>query len=190
MTMGLRKKFTAEEVVRQTDIAMGQGRLNAFNNAMRLYMAQNGIKSLSDKKAGQLSVLKAQYLSQIRAQFPAWAEYYDSLNSEGQQDRMIDQIRSAMEAGGSTFKNRPDVVTTQRYLLARDAVIAAGQAQGVVGWRAANAVRAQRVSLYQYGQQLARQDVVFAQAWDQLFEHEFTHDTRAVEQAQLSQAAR
>jgi hypothetical protein len=188
MTMALRRKFTKEEVVKQTSISMGQGRLNAFNNALRLYMAQNGIKSLNAKNAGQLSVLKAQYLADLRAQFPDWAEYYDGLNSEGQQDRMVDQIQSAMQEAGPTFRSRPDVLTTQRYLLARDSVIATAQRQGIVGWRSANAVKDQRALLYAFGQQLAREDIVFAQAWDQLFEHEFNHDTREQEQAQLAEA--
>lgn len=186
MTAGLRRKFGRDDLVKQSQIAMGQGRLNAFNNALRLYMAQNGIKSLNAKNAGNLSVLRAQYMDQLRAQFPSWAEYYDKLNSPGEQKREIEQIRSAMQAGGSALQNRPDVRLTQQYLAARDAVIAQAQAQGVVGWQNANAVKTSRDVLFAYGESLARRDVVFAQAWDRLFSHEFNYDLRANEQAQLA----
>jgi hypothetical protein len=186
MTEGLRKKYGKDELVKQNEIAMGQGRLNAFNNALRLYMAQNGIKSLNSKAAGGLSVMRDKYTDQLRAQFPAWAAYYDQLNSEGQQAREIDQIRSAMQEGGAAFRDRPDVRTTQQYLTARDSVIAQATAQGVIGWQNANSMKSYRDLLFAYGQQLAQRDVVFAQAWDRLFTHEFNHDLRANEQAQLA----
>lgn len=188
MTLALRRKFDKDELVKQGQIAMGQGRLNAFNSALRLYMAQNGITSLSAKNAGGLSAYRQNYIDGLRAQFPDWAAYYDSLNSQGMQDRQIAQIQAAMEEGGPTFRSRPDVVTTQRYLTARDAVIAQAQAQGVTGWQNANSVAPLRGQLYALGMQLARQDVVFGQAWDRLFSHEFNHDISTARQEQLAKA--
>jgi hypothetical protein len=185
MTLGLRRKYTDAEFVKQSQIAMGQGRYNAFQNALRLYMAQNGVKSLNSSNAGNLSGLKANYVNSLRAQFPEWATYFDGLNSEGLQDREIDQIRSAMQHGNSDFNSRPDVRLTQQYLTARDAVIAQAQNQGIVGWRNSSTMKPARDILHAYGQSLARKDIVFAQAWDRLFEHEFNSDLNAARQQAL-----
>lgn len=190
MTEGLRRKFGEDDMVKQTAIAMGQGRMNAFNDALRLYMAQQGLTNLNSKAAGGLSTLRASYQDQLRAQFPQWAEYYDGLNSQGLQDREIDQIRSVMAKGGSEFNSRPDVRLTQQYLTARDSVIAQAASQGVIGWQTANSMSSQRDLLYAYGSQLARKDVVFAQAWDRLFSNEFNSDQAKARQLDLINSVR
>jgi hypothetical protein len=177
MTDSLRRTYTKDELIQQQDISMGYGKMAQFDSTLALYMRQNGIKSLNDKNAGSLSVLKDNYTQQLRDQFPQWAVYADSVDTKKTKES-IDSIQALVTDPKLTpsLANRPDVLTTQKYLYARQQVENYAASQGVVNWQTSKTQLANRYALWQYGQTLAAGDVVFQQAWSRLFVNEFKKD--------------
>jgi hypothetical protein len=175
MTAGLRRRYNKTELIQQQDIAMGYGQKANFDSAMALYMRDNGIKSLSSKNAGQLGVLKNEFIAQLGQQFPAW-EVDQSTMDRNRRERQITQIQGMVENPPPTLRDRPDVATTAKYLFARQALADNAKLQGVTAWQTSAGQLANRYSLWQYGQSLAAGDIVFQQAWSRLFESEFKND--------------
>jgi len=163
------------ELVAQQDIAMGYGRMAAYDLKMNLFMADNGIKNLNSKNAGNLGVLKDQFVTELRDQFPQWAKDQDEMDRGGRK-RQIEQIQRMVENPPPNLRNRPDVITTAKYLFARQALVAAAQEQGITSWQTSKQLLADRYSLWQLGGSLAKGDIVFQQAWSRLFESEFKND--------------
>jgi hypothetical protein len=177
MTDSLRKTYSKDELVQQQDIAMGYGKMAIFDSTLALYMRQNGIKSLNAKNAGSLAVMKDNYTQQLRDQFPQWAIQVDSVDRKKTQES-IDSIQALVTDPKlpSSLATRPDVLTTQKYLFARQQVENNAASQGVVNWQTSKTQLANRYALWQYGQSLAAGDLVFQQAWSRLFQTEFKAD--------------
>ena len=175
MNEGLRRRYTKGELAAQTDIAMGYGRMGEFVAARNLYMRQNDIKSLNSKNAGQLSVMTAEYKDQLRAQFPAWALDVDTTD-KGKKDRQFTQIQAIVTDPPPGLRDRPDVVTTAKYMFARQKLQDFAASQGVASWQTSKQYVDDRYALWQYGQSLAAKDIVFQQGWTRLFETEFNKD--------------
>jgi hypothetical protein len=173
MNAGLRRRYSVNELVAQQDIAMGYGRMAAFDSKMNLFMADNGIKNLNSKNSGNLGVLKTQFVTELRDQFPEWAKDQDKMDRGGRK-RQIEQIQRMVENPPPSLRNRPDVITTAKYLFARQALIEAAQEQNKP-WTGKDFL-ADRYSLWQLGGSLAKGDLVFQQAWSRLFESEFKND--------------
>jgi hypothetical protein len=175
MNAGLRRRYSVSELVTQQDIAMGYGRMAVFDSTMATFMRDNNIKSLNSKAAGGLSVMKNQYVADLRAQFPAWAIDQDTMD-RGKRKRQIEDIQKIVMAPPLSLRDRPDVLTTGKYLFARQSLEQAAQQQGITSWQTAKALSGDRFSLWQYGRSLAAGDIVFQQAWSRLFESEFKGD--------------
>jgi hypothetical protein len=184
LNLGVRQKYTTDELMKQDQIAMGAGRWNSFKQALRLYMSQNGIPSLHDPSAGDLAGLQQRTEEQLRQQFPDWAKNMDATNLGGARDTSINEIKSVIENPPyPDFLNRPDVKMTAQYIMARDAVAQEAQANGITNWVTSTSMEPERAALFAYGTQLASSDLVFHQAWTRLFEGEFYKDLQAAKQA-------
>ena len=175
MTAGLLRRYSKDELNAQTDIAMGYGQMANFDSALSLYMRDNGIKSLNAKNAGNLGVMKNEFVTNLGLQFPDWERDRSTMDLQ-RRDRQINQIQQIVQNPPKSLADRPDVLTTQKYLFARQALVDNAHQQGITSWQTSKDQLANRYALWQYGQTLAAGDIVFQQAWSRLFESEFKAD--------------
>lgn len=176
-TAGLRKKYTQEDLNKQAQIEMAWGKINQFNSALSLFMRQNGIEDLQDANAGDLSVVRRNFMDQVAKDYPEWARSMASRDIRKERQNQINRIQELVDNPPLSLRGRPDVEATAQYLAARNAVIESAFAEGVTGWETAKSILPMRLQLMAFGQQLAAKDLVFGQAWSRLFMREFNDDT-------------